>query len=140
MSQGPFSALKSRWRTILNALIAPLSFLACCPLHSLHPVVVNRVADNERDMRATAKKIGILLVGWAFILFGVAGLILPILHGTVFLLIGLTILSSEYVWAHRLLSKIRNRFPSVTARLEQATTAAHEWVSKVFHRRRPPTR
>ena len=64
---------------------------------------------------------------------------LPII-GIVFLLIGLTILSSEYVWAHRLLSKIRNRFPSVTARLEQATTAAHEWVSKVFHRRRPPTR
>jgi hypothetical protein len=59
-----------------------------------------------------------------------AGLILPILHGTVFLLIGLAILSSEYLWAHRLLSKIRNRFPSVTVRLEQATTAAHEWISK----------
>jgi uncharacterized membrane protein YbaN (DUF454 family) len=73
-------------------------------------------------MRATAKKIGILLVGWALILFGAVGLILPILHGTLFLLIGLAILSSEYVWAHRLLSKIRNRFPSVTARLEQATT------------------
>jgi uncharacterized membrane protein YbaN (DUF454 family) len=89
-------------------------------------------------MRATAKKIGILLAGWTFILFGVVGLILPILHGALFLLIGLAILSSEYVWAHRLLSKIRNRFSSVTARLEQATTAAHEWISKVFHRRGPP--
>ena len=89
-------------------------------------------------MRATAKRIGILLAGWTFILFGVVGLILPILHGTLFLLIGLAILSSEYVWAHRLLSKIRNRFPSVTARLEQATTAAHEWIRKVFHSRGPP--
>lgn len=88
-------------------------------------------------MRATAKKIGILLVGWAFMLFGVVGLILPILHGTLFLLIGLAILSSEYVWAHRLLFKIRNRFPSVTVRLEQATTAAHEWISNVFHHRGP---
>jgi uncharacterized membrane protein YbaN (DUF454 family) len=78
-------------------------------------------------MRATAKKIGILLAGWAFVLFGLVGLILPILHGTLFLLIGLAILSSEYVWAHRLLSKIRNRFPSVTAGLEQATAAAHKW-------------
>jgi len=77
-------------------------------------------------MRATAKKISILLAGWAFILFGMVGLILPILHGTLFLLIGLAILSSEYEWAHQLLSKIRNRFPSVTVRLEQATTAAHE--------------
>ena len=89
-------------------------------------------------MRARAKKIGILLAGWAFILFGVVGLILPILHGTLFLLIGLAILSSEYVWAHRLLSKIRNRFPSVTVRLEQATAAAHEWISKVFYRKGPP--
>jgi hypothetical protein len=89
-------------------------------------------------MRATAKKIGILLVGWAFTLFGVVGLLFPILHGTLFLLIGLAILSSEYVLAHRLLSKIRNRFPSVTVRLEQATTAAHERISKVFHRRGPP--
>jgi uncharacterized membrane protein YbaN (DUF454 family) len=71
-------------------------------------------------------------------LFGVVGLILPILHGTIFLLIGLAILSSEYVWAHRLLSKIRNRFPSVTVRLEQATTAVHEWISKVFYHRGPP--
>ena len=88
-------------------------------------------------MRATAKKLGILLIGWAFILFGLVGLILPILHGTLFLLIGLAILSSEYLWADRLLSKIRNRFPSVTVRLEQATRTAHEWIRKAFHRRGP---
>jgi uncharacterized membrane protein YbaN (DUF454 family) len=86
-------------------------------------------------MRATAKKIGILVVGWAFILFGIVGLILPILQGTLFLLIGLAILSSEYLWAHHLLLRIRNRFPSVTARLDQATTATHKWIVKVFHRR-----
>ena len=89
-------------------------------------------------MRARAKKIGILLAGWTFILFGVVGLILPILHGTLFLLIGLAILSSEYVWADRLLSKIRNHFPSVALRLEQAIKTAHEWISKAFHRRGPP--
>jgi uncharacterized membrane protein YbaN (DUF454 family) len=89
-------------------------------------------------MRTTAKKIGVLLVGWSFILFGLVGLILPILHGTLFLLIGVAILSSEYVWAHRLLSTIRDRFPSVTVRLEHATTTAHEWINNAFHRRDPP--
>jgi uncharacterized membrane protein YbaN (DUF454 family) len=83
-------------------------------------------------MRTRAKKIGILLVGWAFILFGVVGLFLPILQGMLFLLIGLVILSSEYVWAHRLLSKIRDRFPSAAARWEEATTTAHKWIDRFF--------
>ena len=85
-------------------------------------------------METKAKKILKLLLGWAFMLFGVVGLFLPFLKGILFLFIGLVILSSEYVWAHRLLSKIRNRFPSVTARLDKATTVMHDWIGKVFNR------
>ena len=84
----------------------------------------------------TTKKILILLVGWAFILFGVVGLFLPFLNGSLFLLVGLVILSPEYVWADRLLSMIRNRFPRVTARLEKATTAMHDGIGKAFDRMR----
>jgi uncharacterized membrane protein YbaN (DUF454 family) len=85
-------------------------------------------------LETKAKKILKLLLGWAFMLFGVVGLFLPFLKGILFLFIGLVILSSEYVWAHRLLSKIRNRFPSVTARLDKATTVMHDWIGKVFNR------
>lgn len=85
-------------------------------------------------MGTKAKKILRLLVGWAFILLGVVGLFLPFLKGLLFLFVGLVILSSEYVWAHRLLSKIRDRFPRVTARLDKAIKAMHHAIGKVSDR------
>ena len=40
-------------------------------------------------MKTHAKRILLLMVGWSFILLGIAGLFLPILQGVLFLLIGL---------------------------------------------------
>jgi uncharacterized protein len=81
-----------------------------------------------------AKKVLVLLVGWAFIALGVVGLFLPVLQGVLFLLIGLFILSSEYVWAHRLLQKIKTRFPKLAARLEEASRKSQEWLARIMHR------
>ena len=80
------------------------------------------------------KKLVVLLLGWAFIVLGVIGLFLPVLQGVLFLLIGLFILSSEYVWAHRLLQKVRNRFPKLAARCEEASQKAHDWLTRVMRR------
>jgi uncharacterized membrane protein YbaN (DUF454 family) len=66
----------------------------------------------------------VLIVGWTFIVLGIAGLFLPILQGILFLMIGLIILSSEYVWAHRLLDKVRARFPKAAARFQEASDKA----------------
>lgn len=82
-------------------------------------------------MQAKAKKLILLLFGWGFILLGVIGLFLPILQGVLFLLIGLFILSTEYVWAHRLLLKIRNRFPAVAFQWEQVASRGSKWICKV---------
>jgi uncharacterized membrane protein YbaN (DUF454 family) len=84
--------------------------------------------------QAKIKKLIVLLLGWAFIAIGVVGLFLPVLQGVLFLLIGLFILSSEYVWAHRLLQKIRERFPKLAARCEEASRKAHDWLKRVMHR------
>ncbi len=69
-------------------------------------------------MHRHVKRALVLVVGWAFILLGIAGLFLPILQGILFLLIGLFILSSEYVWAHQLLQKIRTRFPKIAGKVD----------------------
>ena len=82
-------------------------------------------------VQTKAKKIALLLIGWAFILLGAVGLFLPVLQGVLFLMIGLLILSSEYVWAHRLLLEIRTRFPAVATRWDEARVAAHKWIAKV---------
>jgi len=79
-------------------------------------------------MQIAGKKLLVLLVGWVFVALGVVGLFLPVLQGILFLLGGLFILSSEYVWAHRLLAKIKKQFPAVTVRCEEASRKAQAWV------------
>jgi uncharacterized membrane protein YbaN (DUF454 family) len=81
-------------------------------------------------VRTTAKKVALLLVGWGFILAGIVGMILPVLPGVVFMIVGLLILSSEYVWASDLLQEIRARFPALSSRVNEAATRASKWTGK----------
>ncbi len=69
-------------------------------------------------MKPLWKKLIVLITGWAFLLLGIAGLFLPVLQGVLFIAIGLTILSTEYVWAHDLLQKLKERFPSMAQRID----------------------
>ncbi|HEX4920273.1 MAG TPA: PGPGW domain-containing protein [Candidatus Bathyarchaeia archaeon] len=82
-------------------------------------------------MQTKAKKVAPILFGWSFIMLGVIGLFLPVLQGVLFLLIGLFILSTEYVWAHRLLLRIQNRFPAVALQWEQVASRSSKWVCRV---------
>ena len=82
-------------------------------------------------MTAYTKRILVLVVGWGFILLGIVGLFLPILQGVLFLLVGLIILSSEYVWAHRLLNRLRERFPRLGRTADQATEKATAWLRRI---------
>lgn len=81
-------------------------------------------------MTARIKRALLLIVGWTFMVLGVLGLFLPILQGVLFLLIGLIILSSEYIWAHRLLTKIRERFPRVGRTADHAAERAAAWMQR----------
>jgi uncharacterized membrane protein YbaN (DUF454 family) len=81
-------------------------------------------------MKPLLKKLAVPLLGWAFLLLGIAGLFLPVLQGVLFIAIGLTILSTEYAWAHRLLQKLRQRFPAVARYLD----ASKERISNLFRR------
>ncbi len=85
-------------------------------------------------MRKTIKRAVILVVGWAFVLLGIAGLFLPVLQGILFLLIGLFILSSEYVWAHNLLQKLKKRFPKIAAQFDLAKEKAEQKIARLFRR------
>lgn len=79
-------------------------------------------------MSAPWKRIALLIVGWLFIVLGIAGLFLPFLQGILFLLIGLVILSTEYHWARRVLEKVRTRFP----KLGNVIQAAHDKAAAIL--------
>jgi uncharacterized membrane protein YbaN (DUF454 family) len=83
-------------------------------------------------MKSQVKRIALLVVGWTFIVLGIAGLFLPFLQGVLFLLIGLFILSGEYVWAHKLLHRLKERFPKIAARFEHGRQRAEAWMSGTF--------
>lgn len=68
-------------------------------------------------------KTATLAVGWTLIPLGILGLVLPILQGTLFLVLGLYLISRHSNWAHRLLMRFRNshlRAASLVDRLEGA--------------------
>lgn len=91
------------------------------------------------EMKTTAKRVSTIVIGWMFILLGIAGLFLPILQGILFITIGLIILSSEYVWAHRLLQKLRARFPRIANLSDEAKIKAEAWMDRLVHRKRRTT-
>ena len=67
-----------------------------------------------------AKRWWRVTLGWFFIVLGILGIFLPILQGVLFLLVGLSLLSTEYVWARRLLDRLRTRFPKLSAKYDEA--------------------
>jgi len=83
-------------------------------------------------MKQTVKKAVAIVAGWVFIVLGVIGLFLPIMQGVLFIIIGLTILSTEYVWAHHLLSKLRTRFPRIAIYSDRARDKAAYWYRRAY--------
>jgi uncharacterized membrane protein YbaN (DUF454 family) len=64
------------------------------------------------------KRIGLLIIGWLFIVLGILGLFLPILQGVLFILIGLAVLSSRSEFIKRFLKHLEERFPHHHERVE----------------------
>jgi len=83
-------------------------------------------------MKSARTRLSVLVIGWGFILLGFVGLFLPVLQGILFLFIGLVILSSEYVWAHRLVIKLRERFPKLSRTADEATAKAADWLQRLY--------
>src|SRR5581483_6858491 len=63
-----------------------------------------------------AKRVGVQILGWIFVILGIAGLVLPVLQGILFLMIGLYLLSREYHWARRWTEALHTRYPQVFRR------------------------
>lgn len=68
--------------------------------------------------------------GWSMLAVGVAGLVLPILHGTLFLAIGLYVLKDDYAWARRTIDWARRRFPKQAQTMDQAQEKAEAYLKR----------
>ncbi len=93
------------------------------------------VFPGQRDLFAM-KRVLVLIAGWSLILLGIVGLILPVLQGILFIIAGLTILSSQYDWARRLIAKLRNRFPKISGLSDTAVAWATTWLNRFSLKRK----
>jgi uncharacterized membrane protein YbaN (DUF454 family) len=76
-----------------------------------------------------------LVLGYFFLLLGIAGLVLPVLQGWLFIAIGLIILSRHAAWARRVLDWLRDRHPKVAHAIDRA----ERWVTDKGRRLRVRT-
>ncbi len=75
----------------------------------------------------------LMALGWFFVALGVVGLFLPILQGVLFILIGLSILSTRSELIKRLLSRLEERYPKQFHEME----AWKERMRNRFRRSKP---
>jgi uncharacterized membrane protein YbaN (DUF454 family) len=78
----------------------------------------------------TIKKVGLLIIGWSFIVLGILGLFLPFLQGILFLLIGLAILSSRSKMIKRFLRHLEERYPHLHEKIEIWKVKIRRWFRK----------
>jgi len=76
------------------------------------------------------KKTALVIIGWIFIGLGILGLFLPILQGTLFIMIGLAILSSRSESVRRFLKHIEERYPRHHERMEHWREKIRSWFKK----------
>jgi uncharacterized membrane protein YbaN (DUF454 family) len=76
------------------------------------------------------KRIGLLIIGWSFIVLGILGLFLPFLQGVLFIVIGLAILSSRSQIIRRFLKYLEERYPHLHERVENWKEKVRSWFKK----------
>ncbi len=86
--------------------------------------------DREESVVGAIKKVGLLIVGWLFLILGILGLFLPILQGILFILIGLAILSSRSEAIRRFLTFLEERYPQHHERVEIWKEKMRKWFKK----------
>lgn len=56
------------------------------------------------------------LLGWLFVVCGVAGLVLPFLQGFLFIMVGILLLSGTSSWATTLERRLAERYPDTVGK------------------------
>ena len=76
------------------------------------------------------KGVGMIIVGWFFVLLGIVGLFLPILQGILFIMIGLAILSSRSELIRRFLKRLEEHFPQQYGQVEIWKEKISRWLKR----------
>jgi uncharacterized membrane protein YbaN (DUF454 family) len=76
------------------------------------------------------KRVGLLIIGWSFVVLGILGLFLPFLQGVLFIVIGLAILSSRSQMIRRFLKYLEEHYPHLHERVENWKAKVRSWFKR----------
>ena len=76
------------------------------------------------------KELGMVIVGWFFVVLGIIGLFLPFLQGILFIIIGLSILSSRSELVKRFLKHLEERYPQHHKKVEIWKEKVTNWFRR----------
>ncbi|MFO1075388.1 MAG: PGPGW domain-containing protein [Geminicoccaceae bacterium] len=72
-------------------------------------------------------RIATVSAGYAFLAFGVIGIIVPVLHGMLFLVVGLALLARHEPWARAVLERLKRQHPRVRAIIDRGERLTQRW-------------
>ena len=82
-------------------------------------------------MKKHVKKISIQVIGFFFLLLGIAGIILPVLNGIFFLIAGLLLLSLYSPWAKNILVRVGKTHPKAQKVVEKVDAFVRKYVGEI---------
>jgi len=68
------------------------------------------------------QRFAVAALGWALILLGIVGLVLPVVPGAVLIVFGVLMVNPQRVWLRRMLEKCQVRFPVVAPAFRYCST------------------
>ena len=89
-------------------------------------------SGQQRPVPSWRRKVA----GFSLLTLGVAGMVLPILQGMLFLALGLFVLRDQYSWARRGMEKLSGRWPRQVTQVEALEGRLIGWSERQGERLR----
>ena len=87
---------------------------------------------RQHRLKAVWKRLITLAAGWGFIIIGIIGILLPVMPGIIFLIIGAYVLSLESFWLASKLDKIAYKYPRFAKINCHARVRARRILSRIL--------
>ena len=84
------------------------------------------IVKNKKPLQRVAT----ISLGWAFVLVGIVGLLLPVVPGGLLIVLGALMLDSQHPWLRRVLEKCRARFPILERATRRISSCGRTWRSR----------
>jgi len=93
---------------------------------------MGKYPPRRKRVKAVWNRLITLAAGWGFISLGIVGIILPVMPGIIFLIIGVYLLSLESFWFANKLDKVGQKYPKFAKINSSARIRARQILRRIL--------